>query len=108
MLCGRCTVLGPQTRCVICNLHNSAVKWALLCRVCLAQMTLTLIMHLPLAALQVLAVSTHNHYRRVQDRMRKKQQQEARETAAANAVKMQAPAGPSGQAQVGCTSLMAT
>ena len=71
-------------------------------------MTLTLIMHLPLAALQVLAVSTHNHYRRVQDRMRKKQQQEARETAAANAVKMQAPAGPSGQAQVGCTSLMAT
>eukprot|EP00891_Asterochloris_glomerata_P007459 jgi/Astpho2/7459/Aster-02038 len=48
---------------------------------------------------RVLAVSTHNHYRRVQDRMRKKQQQEARETAAANAVKMQAPAGPSGQAQ---------
>ena len=106
-------MLGLQRQCVVCNLHNAQHPGVLLCRVWLAQLPTSV----PLqpstcmwltAALQVLAVSTHNHYRRVQDRMRKKQQQEARETAAASAGKMQAPAGPSGQAQVGCASVRAT
>ena len=110
VLCDRCTVLGPQ-----CCLQSASVQHQMgpplqgLPDSSASQMPLqpSASMWL-LAALQVLAVSTHNHYRRVQDRMRKKQQQEARETAAANAGKMQAPAGPSGQAQVGCTTLLVT
>ena len=103
----------------MCYLQSDGpcVRWALVRQMglagsawlsCLSDAAPTLIMHVATCALQVLAVSTHNHYRRVQDRMRKKQQQEARETAAANAGKMQAPAGPSGQAQVSCTSLVIT
>ena len=103
----------PRKTCVICVLHNAQHQTGL----ALQGLPGSDAIQMPLqpssctwlvAALQVLAVSTHNHYRRVQDRMRKKQQQEARETAAANAGKMQAPAGPSGQAQVGCTSHVAT